>query len=87
MFEFEVAQPRSMMLHARLLRGLLEATITAVVPVITVALTQVQNGGTLGIDKLVLLGFTSQAIRAAVVPDPVVPPPAAPPAAAKTADK
>jgi hypothetical protein len=77
MFKFDVVQPPSNVRHARLLRGLLDATITAVVPVITVALTQAQNGGTLGIDKLVLLGFTSQAIRAAVIPDPVSNPSAA----------
>lgn len=77
-FKFDVVQPPSNIRRARLIRGLLDATITAVVPVVTVALTQVQNGGTLGIDKLVLLGFTSQAIRAAVVPDSVSPPPAAP---------
>jgi hypothetical protein len=65
------------------LRGLIDASITAVVPVITVALTQVQNGGDLTVDKLVLLGFTSQAIRAAVVPESV---PATPEAqSAKTA--
>jgi hypothetical protein len=73
-FKFDVVQSPSNALHARLLRGLLDATITAVVPVITVALTQVQNGGALGLDKLVLLGFTSQAIRAAVIPDPALPP-------------
>jgi hypothetical protein len=76
----EVVQPPSIVRHARLLRGLLDAAITALVPVITVALTQVQNGGTLGIDKLVLLGFTSQAIRAAVVQDSVSTPPPPPPA-------
>ena len=76
-FKFDVIQSPANALHARLLRGLLDATITAVVPVITVALTQVQNGGALGLDKLVLLGFTSQAIRAAVIPDPALPLPAA----------
>ena len=81
-FKFDVVQPPANMRHARLARGLLDAAITAVVPVITVALTQVQNGGTMGIDKLVLLGFTSQAIRAAVVPDSVSPAPATPAAAA-----
>ncbi len=74
-FKFDVVQSRSDPLHARLLRGLLDASITAVVPIVTVALTQVQDTG---LEKLVLLGFTSQAIRAAVVPDPVSPAPAAP---------
>jgi hypothetical protein len=77
MFKFDVVRSHSDPLHARLLRGLLDASITAVVPIITVALTQVQDTG---LDKLVLLGFTSQAIRAAVVPDqvsPVAPTPAA----------
>jgi hypothetical protein len=74
-FKFDVVRSHSDPLHARLLRGLLDASITAVVPIITVALTQVQD---MGIDKLVLLGFTSQAIRAAVVPDPVSPAPATP---------
>jgi hypothetical protein len=78
-FKFDVVRSHSDPLHARLLRGLLDASITAVVPIITVALTQVQDTG---LDKLVLLGFTSQAIRAAVVPDPVTPAPAAPVAAA-----
>ena len=50
------------------MRGLVDAWITALVPITTVALTQVQDTG---LDKLVLLGFTSQAIRAAVVPDSV----------------
>jgi len=68
---FEVGAPPRNALHKRLLRGLLDAAITAIVPVVTVALTQVQNGGDLALDKLVLLGFTSQAIRAAVVPESV----------------
>jgi hypothetical protein len=63
---------------------LLDASITAVVPIITVALTQVQG---MGLDKLVLLGFTSQAIRAAVVPDPVSPATATPAPAASAANK
>jgi hypothetical protein len=86
-FKFDVVQPPSNVRHARLLRGLLDAVITAVVPVITVALTQVQNGGTLGIDKLVLLGFTSQAIRAAVIPDSVAVTPVAPTPNAKAPAK
>jgi hypothetical protein len=57
----------------RVVRGLIDATITALVPVITVAVTQFNNGGQpnsdLDFKALVLLGFTSQAIRAAVVPD------------------
>ena len=73
----QVDAPSSNVWHARVLRGLLEAGITALVPVITVALTQVQAG--VGVDRLVLLGFTSQAIRAAVVPESVTPPPEAPP--------
>jgi hypothetical protein len=69
-FDFKVVQCPSNALRARLSRGLLDAAITAVVPVVTVALTQAQGTG---LGKLVLLGFTSQAIRAAVVPDPVSP--------------
>jgi hypothetical protein len=68
-FSLKVGPPPASTLRARLLRGLLDAAITAVVPVIAVAVTQVQNGGDLPIDKLVMLGFTSQAIRAAVVPE------------------
>jgi hypothetical protein len=67
---FPIAPP-ARKLFKRSLRGLLDATITALVPVITVAVTQLQNGGSTSIGKLLLLGFTSQAIRAAVVPDPV----------------
>lgn len=78
-FKFDVVRSHSDPLHARLLRGLLDAAITAVVPIITVALTQVQNTG---LGELVLLGFTSQAIRAAVVPDAVSPTPATPAATA-----
>lgn len=66
-----VSAPASTTLHRRLLRGLIDAAITALVPVITVAVTQAQNGGDLAMDKLVLLGFTSQAIRAAVVPESI----------------
>jgi hypothetical protein len=67
--DFEVAQPGKNTLTQRLTRGTIDAVLTAIVPVVTVALTQFQNGGNLGIDKLVLIGFTSQAIRAAIVPD------------------
>ncbi|HEX4274187.1 MAG TPA: hypothetical protein VHZ74_02480 [Bryobacteraceae bacterium] len=56
--------------NKRFVRGVIDAAITAVVPVVTVALTQ--NGADLTFDKLVLLGFTSQAIRAAVVPEAAV---------------
>jgi hypothetical protein len=65
----QVVAPRRNALHNRLLRGLTDAALTALVPVITVALTQLQSG--LSISKLVMLGFTSQAIRAAVVPESV----------------
>ncbi len=68
---FEVVPPPSNTLTSRLLRGLIDASITAVVPVVTVAITQVQNGGQSDIGQLVLLGFTSQAIRAAVIPESV----------------
>jgi hypothetical protein len=68
-FTMTVGAPAASTLRARLLRGLLDAAITALVPVIAVAVTQAQNGGELPIDKLVMLGFTSQAIRAAVVPE------------------
>ena len=66
---YEITQPAKSTLSARVTRGFVDAILTAIVPVVTVALTQVQNGGTLGIDKLVLIGFTSQAIRAAIVPE------------------
>jgi hypothetical protein len=55
--------------RARLMRGLLDAAITAVVPVIAVAVTQARTGSVLPVDELVMLGFTSQAIRAAVIPN------------------
>jgi hypothetical protein len=49
--------------------GSMEALLTALVPVVTVAVTQAQNmGGTYTWQTLVLLGFTSQAIRGALVP-------------------
>ncbi|HYP06266.1 MAG TPA: hypothetical protein VER03_08510 [Bryobacteraceae bacterium] len=56
---------------ARTLRGIVDAFITAIVPVLTVAITQLQSGSAEGLDisKLVLLGFTSQAIRTAIVPE------------------
>lgn len=57
----------------RAIRGIVDAVITALVPVVTVAVTQVQNGGMISIEKLVLLGFTSQAIRAAILPESVMP--------------
>ncbi|HVY92925.1 MAG TPA: hypothetical protein VHA14_09260, partial [Bryobacteraceae bacterium] len=57
----------------RAIRGLIDALITALVPVVTVAVTQVQNGGLLSTNKLILLGFTSQAIRAAILPESVRP--------------
>ncbi len=57
----------------RAIRGIIDAVITALVPVVTVAVTQVQNGGMISIEKLVLLGFTSQAIRAAILPESVMP--------------
>jgi hypothetical protein len=59
----------------RAIRGLIDALITALVPVVTVAFTQVQNGGMLSTNKLILLGFTSQAIRAAILPETVRPEP------------
>jgi hypothetical protein len=54
----------------RSLRGAADAVLTALVPVVTVAVTQ--GSGTLDIGKLILLGFTSQAIRAAIVPESTV---------------
>jgi hypothetical protein len=83
---YQVCAPRSNTLNSRLLRGLIDASITALVPVITVALTQVQNGGNLTVDKLVLLGFTSQAIRAAIVPESVSGPAEPQPAKTTAAD-
>jgi hypothetical protein len=67
--DFEVGQPAKNSLTQRLTRGTIDAVLTAIVPVVTVALTQFQNGGSLGLDKLVLIGFTSQAIRSAIIPE------------------
>jgi len=69
----QVGQPRSSTLYSRAVRGLIDASITALVPVFTVAFTQFQNGGDLTVVKLILLGFTSQAIRSAVLPESVSP--------------
>jgi hypothetical protein len=63
----QVGSPRT--LKRRVIRGFLDSGITAIVPVLTVAMTQLHNG--LSIPKLVLLGFSSQAIRAAVLPESV----------------
>jgi hypothetical protein len=52
-FDFEVTQPAKNTVMQRLARGIIDAVLTAIVPVVTVALTQFQNGGNLGIDKLV----------------------------------
>jgi hypothetical protein len=62
-----VGPPRTDGALNRTLRGAVDALITALVPVVTVAVTQ--GAGTLDVGKLILLGFTSQAIRAAVVPE------------------
>lgn len=59
----------------RIARGFVDAVLTAVVPVITVAVTQAQTDSTLDWRTLISLGFTSQAIRAALVPESVAPPP------------
>lgn len=67
----DVVSPQSTTLTSRLWRGLIDAIITAVVPVITVALTQFQTHTSLGIGKLILLGFTSQAVRAAILPESI----------------
>jgi hypothetical protein len=64
--EVDIIQPPS---NSRALRGVLDAAITAFVPVVTVAVTQRPDDLDLG--KLILLGFTSQAIRAAVIPESV----------------
>ena len=64
----DVVAPPSTVLRARVVRGLLDAIITALVPVVTVAIANVGQSGSLPIEKLVLLGFTSQAIRSAIVP-------------------
>lgn len=69
----------------RAIRGLIDALITALVPVVTVAFTQVQNGGMVSTNKLILLGFTSQAIRAAILPETVRPESSAAPADSKGA--
>ncbi len=65
----DVRDQKSGTVGSRAVRGLIDASITALVPVITVAFTQFQNGGDITILKLILLGFTSQAIRSAVLPD------------------
>jgi hypothetical protein len=69
----EIRVMRATGLSTRAIRGFIDAVITALVPVVTVAITQVQNGEELTADKLILLGFTSQAIRAAVLPESVRP--------------
>jgi hypothetical protein len=53
----------------RLFRGVIDALLTALVPVVTVAITQLGNSADPGVAKLVTIGFTSQAIRSAIVPD------------------
>jgi hypothetical protein len=63
----QVGRPKSDDALARTLRGAVDAMITALVPVVTVAVTQ--GAGTLDVGKLILLGFSSQAIRAAVIPE------------------
>jgi hypothetical protein len=73
-FTVEVTAPPGSALYARAWRGLVDALITALVPVITVAVTQFQAGGNLSLSTLILLGFTSQAIRAAVLPESVTAP-------------
>ncbi len=77
----DVGPPLSNALRKRLLRGLLDAALTALVPVVSVAITHVNSGGDLSAGTLVVLGFTSQAIRTVIVPDPVAPSPDAPPPA------
>ena len=67
--ELDVEAPSGGAMRSRLLRGFLDAVITAVVPVISVAITQADSGGGLGIDRLTLLGFSSQAIRTAILPE------------------
>jgi hypothetical protein len=67
----EVGQQTTSTVYSRAVRGLIDASITALVPVFTVAFTQFQNGGDLTVVKLILLGFTSQAIRSAVLPESV----------------
>jgi hypothetical protein len=69
----EIRVARATGVSTRAIRGFIDAIITALVPVVTVAVTQVQNGGALTANKLVLLGFTSQAIRAAILPESVRP--------------
>lgn len=66
----DVRVPSTNTLHTRLMRGLLDAAITALVPVVSVALTTLHSGVP-GVENLILLGFSSQAIRAAVVPESV----------------
>ncbi len=72
-FSVDVVAAPSKPLHKRLLRGLIDAALTAVVPVISVALAQINQPGSPSIHTLIVIGFTSQAIRAVVVPDPVRP--------------
>jgi hypothetical protein len=69
--EFPVSAPDSNPFK-RLFRGFIEAVLTALVPVATVALTQF-NSQSVGFGKLLVIGFTSQAIRAAVIPESVIP--------------
>jgi hypothetical protein len=68
--DYSVAPNDPIAVTARLIRGLVDAMITASVPVLTVAITQFQTNSTnLTPYTLILLGFTSQAVRAAIIPE------------------
>ena len=68
--KIKVAWQNGAQAGARLLRGGVDALVTAIVPVITLAVAQAQsNAVNLEWTTLVSLGLTSQAIRAAIVPE------------------
>jgi hypothetical protein len=69
----QIRVTRSSDVSKRALRAVIDAVITALVPVITVAVTQAQDAKPLSIRYLIFLGFTSQAIRAAILPESVRP--------------
>jgi hypothetical protein len=59
------------LIRKRLARGFADSIVTAIVPVVTVALTQTQTNADLAWTTLISLGVTSQAIRSAILPESV----------------
>jgi hypothetical protein len=81
-------------IRKRLARAFADSIVTAIVPVVTVALTQTQTNADLTWTTLISLGVTSQAIRSAILPEtvnasaarPATQAPAAPPQPKKPAN-